>query len=163
MAHWLFKTEPSSFSIADLARAPQQATCWDGVRNYQARNMLRDQMKVGDGVLLYHSSCDVPGIVGTAEIVREGYPDPTAFDPAHHHFDPKSKPEAPAWYMVDVKLVETFADPVTLDALKGHPVLSGMVAARQGNRLSVTPVTDAEWQAVLALGGATRRAPGLAH
>ena len=107
MNHWLFKSEPDTFGIQDLAKAPRQRTAWDGVRNYQARNMLRDSMKQGDLGLFYHSSCAIPGVAGIVEIVKEGYPDATAFDPQHHHYDPDSKRDEPRWYVVDVKIGET--------------------------------------------------------
>lgn len=115
MNHWLLKSEPDSFSIDALKAAPKQTSAWDGVRNFQARNMLRDSMKKGDQAFFYHSSCDVPGIAGIVSIVKDGYPDETAFDPKHHHYDPDSKPDAPRWYVVDVKLVRKFRRIITLD------------------------------------------------
>lgn len=146
------KTEPETFGIDDLERAPRRTTSWDGVRNYQARNMLRDQMQRGDQVFLYHSSCDVPGIVGIVEVVKAGYPDPTAFERGHHHFDPDSDPKNPRWYMVDVKLVKRLPQPITLTQLRAHAAkLDGMVLLRNGNRLSVMPVSDAHWDYVLTL------------
>ena len=153
MNYWLMKSEPESFSIDALACAPQQTTCWDGVRNYQARNMLRDQMKRGDLVFYYHSNCEPPGIVGIVKIVREGYPDHTAFDPDDHHFDPKSDPAAPRWYMVDVKLVEKFSRVLSLRELKEYADdnLAGFQLLARGNRLSVMPVSSAQWNFVNSL------------
>ena len=147
------KTEPSTFSIEDLAKAPKSTTSWDGVRNFQARNMLRDEMKRGDQVFLYYSSTDVPGIVGVMEITKEGYPDPTAFDRKHHHYDPESDAEKPRWFMVDVKLKERFARIITLVELREHATkeLKGMVLLRPGNRLSVTPVEAAHWKFIRSM------------
>lgn len=153
MNYWLMKSEPESFSIDALARAPRKTTSWDGVRNYQARNMLRDEMKRGDRAFFYHSNCDEPGIVGIVEIVREGYPDHTAFDPEDHHFDPQSDPDAPRWYMVDVKLVEKFPRVVSLRELKLHADgrLSGLRLLARGNRLSVMPVSAPQWKFITSL------------
>lgn len=152
MPHWLLKTEPSTFSVDDLERAPRRTTAWDGVRNYQARNMLRDGMRRGDQAFLYHSSCEVPGITGIVEVVKAGYPDPTAFDRRHHHYDPDSDPADPRWYMVDVKLVRRLARVITLAQLRAQGrALAGMALLRTGNRLSVTPVDDRHWQFILAL------------
>jgi predicted RNA-binding protein with PUA-like domain len=152
MQYWLMKTEPQSFSIADLAKAPGKKAAWDGVRNYQARNMLRDQMRVGDQVFIYHSSCEVPGIAGIAEVVRAGYPDATAFDRKHHHYDPDSDSKAPRWFMVDVKLKRMFKRVIPLDELREHATreLKGMVLLRPGNRLSVMPVDPAHFRFILA-------------
>ena len=155
--YWLLKSEPEAFSFDDLWAAPNRTTCWDGVRNYQARNFLRDEMKRGDGVLFYHSSTDAPAVVGTAEVVREGYPDHTAFEPADPHFDPKSRPEAPTWMMVDVRAVERFTRPVTLAELRNEPALAQMVLLQRGSRLSVQPVRPQEWEAVRALGRGRER------
>jgi predicted RNA-binding protein with PUA-like domain len=119
--YWLFKSEPETFSIKDLEKSPKKTTFWDGVRNYQARNFLRDSIKEGDQVLFYHSSTDPPGIVGLAEVVKSGYPDHTAFDPKDDHYDPKSDKKNPTWYMVDIKHVKTFSEPLTLEALKKVP------------------------------------------
>ena len=151
--HWLFKSEPDTFSIDDLAAAANKTTAWDGVRNFQARNMLREAMKKGDLAFFYHSSCAVPGIAGIARIARGGYPDRTAFDPKHHHFDAGSKREEPRWFAVDVKLVRKFKRIITLDELRRHATkeLSDLVILRRGNRLSVTPVTQREWDFVLSL------------
>lgn len=153
MNYWLMKTEPETFSVADLAAAPRRTTMWDGVRNYQARNMLRDQMKLGDLALLYHSSCDQPGVVGIVEVVKEGYPDPTAFKRGHAHFDADSDRAAPRWYAIDVKLQEQLKKPVFLDVLRTHAegALDGMLLLRRGNRLSITPVDARHWSFIVAL------------
>jgi predicted RNA-binding protein with PUA-like domain len=151
MKHWLMKTEPSAFGIDDLENRPMQIEHWDGVRNYQARNMLRDEMKIGDLVFIYHSNCALPGITGIAKVVREGYPDFTAFDPEHIHYDPKSKSEQPIWYMVDVQFVRKLVRTITLQELKPHPELSELALVRRGNRLSIMPVAAEEWQFILAL------------
>ena len=153
MNHWLFKSEPASFSIDDLGAAPKQTTAWDGVRNYQARNMLRDSIKKGDLAFFYYSSCAVPGIAGIASIAREGYPDVTAFDPKHHHYDPDSKKDAPSWFVVDVKLVRKFERIITLEALRKHAdgALEEMILLRRGSRLSVMPVTKKEWDFIVGL------------
>jgi predicted RNA-binding protein with PUA-like domain len=153
MQYWLMKTEPSVFSIEDLARAPRSTASWDGVRNFQARNMLRDQMKKGDQVFLYYSSTDVPGIVGVMEVTKEGYPDATAFDKKHHHYDPESDPKNPRWYMVDVRLKERFTRIITLVELRKHSgkELKGMMLLRPGNRLSVTPVEPEHWKFIRSL------------
>ncbi|HEX5102349.1 MAG TPA: EVE domain-containing protein [Pirellulaceae bacterium] len=151
---WLLKTEPESFSIQDLAKAPNQTTCWDGVRNYQARNFMRDGMRVGDRVLVYHSSTDVPAVVGTAKIVRQAYPDHTAWDPKDSHFDPASTPEYPRWFMVDIRLERMFKQPLPLEKLRHTPALKKMELLRKGSRLSVQPVTKSEFAAVLKFAGA---------
>ena len=153
MNHWLLKSEPDSFSIDALKAAPKQTAAWDGVRNFQARNMLRDSMKKGDQAFFYHSSCDVPGIAGIVSIVKDGYPDATAFDPKHHHYDPESKADAPRWYVVDVKLVRKFRRIITLDELRQHAAkkLKDFVLLRRGNRLSVMPVTQKDWEFILTL------------
>jgi predicted RNA-binding protein with PUA-like domain len=153
MNHWLLKSEPDSFSIDALKAAPKQTSAWDGVRNFQARNMLRDSMKKGDEAFFYHSSCDVPGIAGIVSIVKGGYPDATAFDPKHHHYDPESKVDAPRWYVVDVKLVRKFPRIITLDELRQHAAkkLKDFVLLRRGNRLSVMPVTQKDWEFILTL------------
>ncbi|HUO80607.1 MAG TPA: EVE domain-containing protein [Steroidobacteraceae bacterium] len=152
MKYWLMKTEPTTFGIDDLAKAPRRRSHWDGVRNYQVRNMIRDEMQKGDLAFFYHSSCAVPGIYGVARIARAGYPDPTAFDRRHAHFDPKSDPAAPTWYMVDVELVRRFAAPVTLEKLKANArALEDLLVLRRGNRLSIMPVTATQWRKVLAL------------
>ena len=153
MRYWLMKTEPTTFSVEDLERAKRQTTGWDGVRNYQARNMLRDDMKKGDQALLYYSSTDVPGVVALMKIVKQGYPDPTAFDRKHHHYDPDSDPKEPRWFMVDVQLERRLKRVITLEELRKHATkeLKNMVLLRRGNRLSVTPVEPAEWQFILSL------------
>ncbi len=153
MNHWLLKSEPDSFSIDALAKAPRQTTAWDGVRNYQARNMLRDSIKKGDQAFFYHSSCEVPGIAGIVAVVKEGYPDKTAFDPGHHHYDADSDTHQPRWFVVDVKLVRKFERIITLDELRRHAgkALKDFVLLRRGNRLSVMPVTNKEWEFVLTL------------
>lgn len=148
---WLVKTEPESFSIQDLARAKGQTTCWSGVRNYQARNMLRDEMQVGERVLFYHSGGDAPSIVGTATVARAGYPDPTAWDPNDSHYDPKSTRQSPRWYAVDLKLEQIFARPLSLESLREIPALKEMELLRKGSRLSVQPVRPGELATVLKL------------
>jgi predicted RNA-binding protein with PUA-like domain len=150
--YWLVKSEPDCFSFEDLLRSPDQTTCWDGVRNYQARNFMRDDMKRGDLVFFYHSGAEPPSIVGVAEVVREGYPDHTAFDPKEEHFDPKSSEESPTWIMVDVRAVEPLARPLALADLRGVPGLERMVLLQKGSRLSVQPVTAEEWEIVYELG-----------
>jgi predicted RNA-binding protein with PUA-like domain len=153
MHYWLMKTEPDTFGVDDLAKAPRATTSWDGVRNFQARNMLRDDMQRGDQGFLYHSSCDVPGIVAVIEIVKEGYPDTTAFDRKDHHYDPDSDPAKPRWFMVDVRLKRRLARTITLEELRKHAAkeLKGMVLLRPGNRLSVMPVEAAHWKFILSL------------
>ena len=159
---WLVKTEPECFSIHDLAAAPRQTTCWSGVRNFQARNFMRDEMALGDRVLFYHSNADPPAIAGTAVVAREGYPDHTAWDPKDvDHFDPKASPANPIWQMVDIRLESIFDEPLGLPLLRGVPALKKMELLRQGSRLSVQPVTPAEFDAVLQLAAAIR-APGTA-
>jgi predicted RNA-binding protein with PUA-like domain len=150
--HWLVKSEPSTFSFDDLLASPKRTTGWDGVRNYQARNHMRDGMKRGDLVFFYHSSTEPTAIVGVAEVAREAYPDPTALDPKHPHFDPKSKADAPAWVMVDLRAVEPLARPVTLAELKGTKGLERMVLLQNGSRLSVQPGSPEEWDSIYALG-----------
>jgi len=147
------KTEPTTFSVDDLARAKRQTTCWDGVRNFQARNMLRDEMKKGDLAFLYYSSTDVPGIVAIMKIAKEGYPDPTAFERKHHHYDEDSDPAKPRWFMVDVQLERRLTRIITLEELRKHATkqLKNMVLLRRGNRLSITPIEPAEWQFILSL------------
>ena len=152
--YWLMKSEPEVFSIHDLAKAPKQTTSWDGVRNYQARNFLRDEVKAGDGVLFYHSNADPPAVAGTATVVREGYPDATQFDRKSNHHDPDASPEAPRWYVVDIKFESTFDRPVPLDELREHPGLANMVLLKR-SRLSVQPVTPDEWKVITKLGKVT--------
>jgi len=153
--YWLFKSEPDSFSIDALASQPRRTTSWDGVRNYQARNMMRDQMRRGDLGFFYHSSCAQPGIAGIVKVVRESYPDDSAFDPDSKYFDPGSDPQSPRWLMVDVQLQRKFAQPVTLDTLRRHAdgKLKDMLILRRGNRLSITPVSAAQWKFINALAG----------
>jgi len=151
MNHWLFKSEPDVFGIDDLAARPKRTEPWDGVRNYQARNMMRDQMAVGDLAFFYHSNCKEPGIVGIMEVVRAGYPDPTAFDPEAKYYDPKSDPDKPRWYLVDVRFVRKFGRTITLEELKADPSLEGMPLVRRGNRLSVMPVSPEQWEHILSL------------
>jgi len=150
--YWLIKSEPDVFSYDDLTRAPKQTTCWDSVRNSSARNFMRDGMKRGDLAFYYHSNAEPSAIVGICEVVREGYPDPTAWDPAHDYFDPKSDPDVPTWYMVDVKAVKAFVTPVPLQQVKDDPALANMALIKVG-RLSVVPVTPEEWGYVCSLGG----------
>jgi predicted RNA-binding protein with PUA-like domain len=153
MKHWLFKSEPETFSVADLAKAKNRTTAWEGVRNYQARNLLRDDVAKGDLGFFYHSSCDVPGIVGVVKIVRAGYPDPTANDPSSEYFDPKADPSEPRWICVDVQLETTIEPIITLDELRAHEKreLKNMLVLKRGNRLSVTPVTSDEWRFIVSL------------
>lgn len=148
--YWLMKSEPSTFSIDDLMRSPHQTTCWDGVRNYQARNFMRS-MTVGDHVLFYHSNADPPAVVGIAEVVKTAYPDPTQFDRKGKHYDPESKPSAPRWDMVDIKYVRKFTRALTLDELRAESKLKGMVLLKKGSRFSVQPVTLLEWKHLTSL------------
>jgi predicted RNA-binding protein with PUA-like domain len=150
--YWLLKTEPSVFSFDDLLRSPRKTTGWGGVRNYQARNLLRDQMKKGDGVLIYHSSAEPTAVVGTAEVVREGHPDPTQFDRGDDQYDPESRPDDPRWFQVEVRALEKLPHPVTLERIRRTRALAGMGLLRRGNRLSVQPVEEAEYRAILELG-----------
>lgn len=151
MNYWLFKSEPDAFSIQDLKAMPAKRDHWDGIRNYQARNTMRDDMKKGDLGFFYHSSCAVPGIVGTVEIVKEAYPDHTAWDKKSKYFDPKSSKDEPRWFMVDVKLKKIFKNIITLDDLRKRKPLSDMVLLRKGNRLSIMPVSAKEWSHILKL------------
>ena len=153
MRYWLMKTEPTTFGIEHLAKAPRRTTGWDGVRNYQARNMLRDEMHRGDQAFMYYSSTEVPGIVAVMEVVKEGYPDPTAFEKRNHHYDPDSDPKNPRWFMVDVRLQRRLARVISLEELRQHAAreLKGMVLLRPGNRLSVMPVEEAHWRFILSL------------
>ena len=150
--YWLVKSEPETFSFADLMSSPARTTCWDGVRNYQARNFMRDDMKQGDLVFFYHSSTDPAAIVGVAEVAREAYPDHTAFDASDPHHDPRSRPDAPTWMMVDLRAVEPLARPLTLGDLRGVRGLEKMVLLQKGSRLSVQPVTATEWEIVYGMG-----------
>jgi predicted RNA-binding protein with PUA-like domain len=148
MSYWLMKSEPDEFSIDDLVKAKKQTTPWFGVRNYQARNYMRDHMRIGDGVLFYHSSCEVPGIAGIAKVSSTPYPDESQFDKKGEYFDPKSKREEPRWLLVDVKL-EKKTRVMPLDEMRTYPELADMVALKRGNRLSITPVTEREWKFIL--------------
>ena len=150
--HWLLKVEPEVFSFADLWRAKKRTTAWGGVRNYQARNLLRDELAVGDGVLFYHSNAEPSGVAGVARVVRAGYPDPTQFDPRDESFDAKSSPAAPRLFAVDVQAVRALARFVTLAELRAEASLEGMELLRRGSRLSVQPVARTEWRTVLRLG-----------
>jgi len=153
MSYWLLKTEPTTFGVDDLQAAPRKTTGWDGVRNYQARNFIRDQMKKGDEAFLYHSSCAIPGIAAIVKVVKAAYPDSSAFKRRDPHFDPDSDPSAPRWFSMDIRLERRLKRVITLDELKAHATaeLSGMILLRTGNRLSVTPVQDAHWRFILSL------------
>lgn len=151
MNYWLLKSEPSTFSIQDLEKAPKKTTHWEGVRNYQARNFLRDQIKTGDQVFFYHSSTDIPAIVGIAEVVKNGYPDPSQFDPKSKYFDETSDPKNPRWYVVDIKHQKTFSHPIPIQALREMPALTQMKLLQKGMRLSVQPVTASEWKTISSL------------
>ena len=153
MNYWLMKSEPDAFGLDDLAARPDRTEPWDGVRNYQARNMMRDAMRPGDQILFYHSNCAVPGVVGIAEVASEAYPDSTAFDPEANYFDPKSDPEKPRWYLVEVRYVRHLSRTISLAELKAHAdgALAGLPLVRNGNRLSVMPVTPEQWDFVLGL------------
>jgi predicted RNA-binding protein with PUA-like domain len=152
MKYWLVKAEPDCFSIDDLAKSKNKTTCWDGVRNYQARNFMRDDMKIGDRVFFYHSNADPTAVVGVCEVAKEAYPDHTQFDPEDKHFDPKADPTNPRWVMVDIKLVKKFKNPVPLAEIKDNPKLQKMKLVQRGNRLSVMPVEKNEWNAILKMG-----------
>lgn len=151
MNYWLMKTEPTTYSIDDLMNEKDQTDYWDGVRNYQARNFMRDQMKKGDQVLFYHSNTKPPGVAGTAEIVREGYPDFTAFDPSSRYFDPKSTPENPRWFMVNIQFRKKFQSILPLEEIKANPKLQNMKLIQRGQRLSVQPVTQDEFNTILEM------------
>ena len=144
-AYWLMKSEPDEFSIEDLSRAPKKTTPWFGVRNYVARNFMRDSMRIGDGVLFYHSSCEIPGIAGFAKVASKPYPDASQFDRKSPYYDPKSKREEPRWMLVEVKL-DRKTRLMPLEEMRTHPELAGMITLKRGNRLSITPVTEAEWK-----------------
>jgi len=153
MNYWLMKSEPAVFGVDDLAKSPRKTTHWDGVRNFQARNFMRDQMRRGDLAFFYHSNCEEPGIAGVVKIVKEGYPDHTAFDADDAHFDADSNPAEPRWYMVDVQLQRKFRSIITLATLREHEnrALKGLALLQRGNRLSVTPVSAAHWKFILSL------------
>ena len=148
---WLMKSEPDCFSIQHLAKCPRQTTCWSGVRNYQARNFMRDQIKRGDGVLFYHSGGDLPAVASTAVVVHEAYPDPTAWDPRDEHFDPKASPDNPIWQMVDIQLKAVFSAPVPLETLRKIAALKNMELLCKGSRLSVQPVRPSEFEVIVEL------------
>jgi predicted RNA-binding protein with PUA-like domain len=145
MAYWLMKSEPTEVSVDDVLAAPAQTVPWFGIRNYQARNFMRDAMRVGDGVLFYHSSCAAPGIVGLAEVVSTSYPDPTQFDPQSHYFDPKASPENPRWFMVDVQVLRA-VPLLPIATLRAQEALAEMQVLQRGNRLSISRVAPAEWR-----------------
>jgi predicted RNA-binding protein with PUA-like domain len=153
MAYWLFKSEPDVFSFDDLVAAPKKTTFWDNVRNFQARNFLRDQIKKGDGVLFYHSNADPTAVVGTAEVTKEGYADPGQFDKKSEYFDAAAKADAPRWFGVDIKADRKFKQPVTLHEIKATPALKDMMLVQRGARLSVQPVTPDAWRRILTMGG----------
>ena len=149
--YWLFKSEPTAYSYQDLLS--DEVAEWDGVRNFQARNFLRDQIKSGDSVLFYHSNTKPPSVIGTARVVKDGYADHTAWDPNSEHPDPKSSPENPIWYMVDIAPLQQFLNPVALDDIKSNPDLSDMLLIRRGMRLSVQPITEVQYQIICEMGG----------
>ena len=149
--YWLFKSEPTAYSYQDLLS--DEVAEWDGVRNFQARNFLRDQIKSGDIVLFYHSNTKPPSVIGTATVVKDGYPDHTAWDPNSEHPDPKSNPENPIWYMVDIVPLQQFRNPVALDDIKSNPNLSDMLLIRRGMRLSVQPITEVQYKIICEMGG----------
>ena len=150
MNYWLFKSEPEAYSIDDLKK--DKKIFWDGVRNYQARNFLRDEIKAGDQVLFYHSNVEPTGVFGICEVTKGGYPDHTSFDPVSNHFDPKSNPQNPVWFMVDIKFVKKFSKPVTLEEIKANPELKNMRLIQRGNRLSILPVTKDEFTIIVESG-----------
>jgi predicted RNA-binding protein with PUA-like domain len=149
MTYWLMKSEPDTYSIDDLERDGQEP--WDGIRNYQARNMMRDDMKIGDKIFFYHSNCKEPGIVGVMKVASKPYPDATQFDPDSNYYDAKSNPDDPRWCLVDVKFVRKTKRNITLTEMKAHPALDDMILTRRGNRLSVMPVDKAHWDIILSL------------
>lgn len=153
MSYWVFKSEPEAYSFDDLMAEPKRTGCWDGIRNYQVRNMIRDEMRRGDGVLFYHSRIAEPAVVGVARIVREAYPDHTQFDESSAYHDPKSDPDDPRWLMVDIRGEGPLDEPVTLEAMRASSALEGMPLLRRGNRLSITPVTRDQWRVILKMGG----------
>jgi predicted RNA-binding protein with PUA-like domain len=149
MAYWLMKSEPDVYSIDDLERDRREP--WDGIRNYQARNMMRDDMKIGDKVFFYHSSCKQPGIVGVMKVASKPYPDPTQFDPDSRYHDPKSNPDEPRWCLVDVQFVKKLKRTISLTDIKANRALDDMILVRKGNRLSIMPVTEDHWKLILGL------------
>lgn len=152
MKYWLIKSEPEVFSIDDLINSKEQTTFWDGVRNYQARNYLRDEMKINDKVIFYHSNSEPPAAVGVCEVVKEGYPDFTAFDPESNHYDPKSKSDLPTWFMVDVKFVSKFSNPVSIEQMRNNEKLKNLKLLQRGNRLSVMPISKEEFNLIVKMG-----------
>lgn len=152
MNYWLFKTEPGCFSFDDLKNRPNMTEHWDGVRNFQARNFLRDTIKIGDQILFYHSNIPEPAVVGLAEVVRNGYPDSTALNPDSEHFDPKASTHNPIWYMVDVRYLGPLPKPVTLERIKSNPLLADMPLVKR-SRLSIQPVSVEAWRIILTMGG----------
>lgn len=155
--YWLFKSDPESFGFAELWSAPKRRTSWDGVRNHQARNFMRDSIAIGDGILFYHSSAEPTGVAGIARVVRKAYPDATQFDPRDDHFDPQSQRDSPTWLSVEIQAVAPLKRFITLEDLKTAPELSKMLVVQRGQRLSIQPVTASEWRKVLALGGAVEQ------
>ena len=151
MKYWLMKTEPSTFSISDLEKSPNKTTCWEGVRNYQARNFIRDEIKVGDKVIFYHSNSEPPGAVGICEVIKEAYPDHFAFDSDNKYYDPKSVLSQPIWYMVDIKLIKKFNRVISLAEIKNNTKLSQMKLVQKGNRLSVFPITRGEYEEIIKM------------
>jgi predicted RNA-binding protein with PUA-like domain len=151
MKFWLMKSEPDSFSIDKLTTLKDQTSSWEGVRNYQARNFMRDDMQIGDKAFFYHSSCEIPGIVGIIEIVRSSYPDFTAFDPESPYYDPKSSKQLPRWFMVDIRFVKKFKTILPLSILKTEAPLKNMRLLKPGNRLSILPVSKSEWEFILSI------------
>jgi len=151
MNYWLVKSEPDVFGIDHLQAKPDQTEHWDGVRNYQARNMMRDEMKLGDQIFFYHSNAKVPGIVGVVKVVREAYPDFTSWDPESNYYDPKSSADKPRWFMVDIKFVRKFNRTISLAELKANPLLADMALVRKGCRLSIMPVSQDDWGNILAM------------
>lgn len=151
MNHWLFKSEPDTFSIDHLILLPKQTSGWDGVRNYQARNFMRDSMRIGDLGFFYHSNCPIPGVVGIVRVASQSYADPTAFDKRSKYYDPKSSCDNPRWFMVDVRLVEKFTQIVPLQLLRTQNTLKDMQLLRPGNRLSISPVSAHEWKIILKM------------
>ena len=154
--YWLFKSEPDVYSIDDLQREKDGTTCWDGVRNYQARNFLRDEVQPGDGVLFYHSSTDPAGVAGTAVVTRSGYPDHTQFEAGHPHFDPGAAQDSPRWFMVDISFVRRFNPLITLRQIRTQAALKDMSLLQKGSRLSIQPVTEKEWRCILEMAGSSR-------
>jgi predicted RNA-binding protein with PUA-like domain len=149
MAYWLMKSEPDAYSIDDLKRDKREP--WDGIRNYQARNMMRDDMKIGDKVFFYHSNCKEVGVVGVMKVASKPYPDPTQFDPESNYYDPKSNPDEPRWCLVDVAYVNKLKRTISLAEIKAHPGLDEMILVRKGNRLSIMPVSDDHWDLILGM------------